>query len=281
VWRAPAPTALGSPATCRRAGSLSSRSTGPHSHTRAHRGKTDRIDAEAAARSLASKTGQAAAWRPDPTSLHQPVHAAKYALSSLARRITELTNEINEMENRIAALVERSAPHTLALLGLGPIHTAQTLVTAGQNIDRLRGETAFAHLCAADPIPASSGKTIRHRLNPYGDRDADRTLHMIAVVRLRYCQRTRACVTRRTAGGLSEKGHHALPQTLHRQGDLPRPTSRPQGTRPDHFDIYRNVLGRFMVMFYRVVGDTPGSLVGSVAGAVHEDLVAGVDQSVE
>jgi transposase len=237
----------------------------PHSHTRAHRGKTDRIDAEAAARkvlagectavpkdttgvvesirqlhvvrssavksrtaafnqfdkllvtapaavresltarSLAGKTGQAAAWRPDLTALHQPMHAAKYALRSLARRIAELTNEINETERTIAALVERSAPRTLALLGLGPIHTAQMLVTAGQNIDRLRGETAFAHLCAADPIPASSGKTTRHRLNPYGNRDANRTLHMIAVVRLRYCQRTRDYLARRTADGLSKK----------------------------------------------------------------------------
>jgi hypothetical protein len=79
------------------------------------------------------------------------------------------------------------------------------LTTAGQNIARLRGETAFAHLCAADPIPASSGKTTRHRLNPFGDRDANRTLHMIAVFRIRYCDRTRAYTARRTAEGLSKK----------------------------------------------------------------------------
>lgn len=116
------------------------------------------------------------------------------------------------MESKTAALIERSAPRTLALLGLGPIHTAQMLVTAGQNIDRLRGETAFAHLCAADPIPASSGKTTRHRLNPNGDRHANRTLHMITVVRLRYCQRTRAYVARRTVEGLSKKDTVTLPQ---------------------------------------------------------------------
>jgi hypothetical protein len=65
------------------------------------------------------------------------------------------------------------------------------LVTASQNLDRLSGAAAFAHLCDPDPIPASSGKTTR-RLNPGGDRDANTALHMIAVVRMRSCPRTRA-----------------------------------------------------------------------------------------
>ena len=78
-------------------------------------------------------------------------------------------------------------------------------MTAGQNLDRLRNEAAFAHLCAADPIPASSGKTTRHRLNPGGDRAANSALHMIAVVRLRYCPRTRAYAARRTAEGRSKR----------------------------------------------------------------------------
>jgi transposase len=96
-------------------------------------------------------------------------------------------------------------PRTLGLLGIGVIHAAQMVVTAGQNINRLHSETAFAHLCGAAPIPASSGKTERHRLNPGGDRDANRTLYLIAVVRLRYCQRTRAYTTRRTGEGKSKK----------------------------------------------------------------------------
>jgi transposase len=61
------------------------------------------------------------------------------------------------------------------------------LATAGDNPMRLRSETAFADLCAASPIPASSGKTHRHRLNPAGDRAANRALHMIAFVRMRWC----------------------------------------------------------------------------------------------
>src|SRR5690606_16682879 len=104
-----------------------------------------------------------------------------------------------------STLVRRAAPKTLALLGVGIIHAAQMLITAGQNIDRIHSETAFAHMCGADPIPASSGKTERHRLNPGGDRDANRTLYLIAVVRLRYCPKTRAYANRRTTEGKSKK----------------------------------------------------------------------------
>jgi transposase len=102
-------------------------------------------------------------------------------------------------------LVKRTAPTTLKLLGVGPIHAAQMLITAGQNIDRIHSETAFAHLCAADPIPASSGKTERHRLNPGGNRAANRTLYLIAIVRLRYCPRTRDYLARRTTDGKSKR----------------------------------------------------------------------------
>jgi pimeloyl-ACP methyl ester carboxylesterase len=78
-------------------------------------------------------------------------------------------------------------------------------VSAGQNIDRLHGESSFAMLCGASPIPASSGKTTRHRLNYGGDRQANRALHLIAVCRLRYCERTRAYAERRTAEGKTQR----------------------------------------------------------------------------
>lgn len=157
------------------------------------------------ARGLDGKATQAAAWRPATGRLRDPAQSAKYALRSLAHRIHDLTAEAADLERQLAALVQHAAPRTLALLGVGPIHAAQMLTTAGENITRLRGETAFAHLCAASPIPASSGKTTRHRLNPFGDRDANRTLHMIAVVRLRYCDRTRAYAARRTTDVVSKK----------------------------------------------------------------------------
>jgi len=77
-------------------------------------------------------------------------------------------------------------------------------VTAGDNPERLRGEAAFAHLCGVAPIPASSGKTRRHRLHRGGDRAANRALHLAVVVRLRHCRRTQAYAARRTAEGLSK-----------------------------------------------------------------------------
>lgn len=79
------------------------------------------------------------------------------------------------------------------------------LVAAGENIDRFSSEAAFAHLCAAAPIPVSSGRTNKHRLNYAGNRAANRALHMIVVVRLRYCDQTKTYMQRRTAGGRTKK----------------------------------------------------------------------------
>ena len=79
------------------------------------------------------------------------------------------------------------------------------LLTAGGDPHRLRSEAAFAALCAANPIPASSGKTTRHRLNPSSDRDANSALHMIAAFRMRWDPATRAYARRRTHEGLSKR----------------------------------------------------------------------------
>jgi transposase len=237
----------------------------PHRHTRRRRGKSDPIDAEAAARKvlageatalpkdstgpvesirqlrvardsavraraaaltqlgeliitvpaelreqLTRKTlrGQAGLCRmlhPDRERVHDPTEAGKLALRSLAERIHSLDQEITALEDRVRALVTSVVPATMALRGVGPCHTAQLLVTAGQNLSRLRSEAAFAHLCGTDPIPAPSGKTRRHRLNPGGDRRANAALHMIAVVRTRYCPRTEAYAERRMAEGLSKR----------------------------------------------------------------------------
>jgi len=115
------------------------------------------------------------------------------------------TPEIAALDRQLEELVAAAAPRTIELLGISTGHAGQLLVTAGQNIDRLRGEASFAALCGASPIPASSGKTTRHRLNPGGDRQANRALHLIAVCRLRYCDRTRAYAERRTAEGKSKR----------------------------------------------------------------------------
>jgi transposase len=103
-----------------------------------------------------------------------------------------------------AKLVGRAAPRLLELQAIGVDHAGQLLVTAGQRPERLRGEAAFAHLCGTAPIPASSGRSHRHRLHRGGDRDANRALHLAVVVRMRWCARTRGYAERRTKEGLSK-----------------------------------------------------------------------------
>jgi transposase len=142
-----------------------------------------------------------ARFRPDPRRLHEPAVAAKAALRSLARRIIDLDAEIALLDRQLEQLVARAAPTTTSRIAVATGHAGTLLVCAGQNIERLRSEASFAALCGASPIPVSTGRTDRHRLNYGGNRDANRALHMIAVCRLRYCERTRAYAERRTAEG--------------------------------------------------------------------------------
>ncbi len=142
--------------------------------------------------------------RPDLDRLDDPTQALKLALRSIARRAAALAVEARELENRLVSLTQAAAPATTAIFALGPDTAGALLVSAGDNPDRLRSEAAFARLCGAAPIPASSGKTRRHRLHRGGDRSANRALHIAIVVRLRYCERTKTYVARRTAEGLSK-----------------------------------------------------------------------------
>ncbi len=152
-------------------------------------------------KTIRGKTALCRRLRPSTGELGDPIHAAKFALRSIAQRIESLDAEIAVLDRQLEQLVRTAAPRTTELLGISTGHAGRLLVTAGQNIDRLRGEAAFAALCGASPVPASSGKTTRHRLNYGGDRQANRALHLIAVCRLRYCERTRAYAQRRSAEG--------------------------------------------------------------------------------
>jgi transposase len=137
--------------------------------------------------------------------LANPGRATKAALRRLARRYQQLHAEIGELDTELAALVTAAAPDLLELPGVGVETAAQLLTTAGDNPDRLRSEAAFAHLCGAAPIPVSSGRTDRHRLNRGGDRLANCALHIIALSRMRWHEPTRAYVARRRQQGLSTK----------------------------------------------------------------------------
>jgi transposase len=136
--------------------------------------------------------------------LAMPLHAAKFALRDLARRYQVLDEEIDALDAQIAPLVAATAPAVLELFGVGPEVAGQLLTSAGDNPERMRSEAAFARLAGVAPLPASSGRTRRHRLNRGGDRQANHALHTIAVVRMRYHEPTRAYVARRTAEGLSK-----------------------------------------------------------------------------
>lgn len=143
--------------------------------------------------------------RPDRTGAASPATAVKIALRSLARRHQQLTAEIADLDELLEPLVAAINPGLVAANGVGTDVAGQLLVTTGDNHDRLRSEAAFAMLCGAAPIPASSGKTNRHRLNRGGDRQANKALYRVVICRLRWDPRTRAYMERRTKDGLSKK----------------------------------------------------------------------------
>ena len=145
-----------------------------------------------------------AAWRPDLTAYRDLEAAYRISLKSLARRYLELHDEIADFDVMIAAIVQELAPELIARNSIGHNSAAQLLLTAGDNPERLKSEASFAALCGVSPVPASSGKTVRHRLNRGGDRAANSALHIIAIGRLRTDERTKTYVARRVAEGHSK-----------------------------------------------------------------------------
>jgi transposase len=141
----------------------------------------------------------------EPGTLTTPTAATMLALRGLAQRYQHLDAEISLLTSRLDQLTTRTASALRELLGVGPDSAAALLIAAGDNPGRLRSEAAFAALCGASPVEASSGKTVRHRLNRGGDRQANAALHRVVIVRLRWHQPTRDYVARRTAEGKSKK----------------------------------------------------------------------------
>ncbi|WP_460088852.1 transposase, partial [Streptomyces variabilis] len=139
------------------------------------------------------------------TDLSRPLAATRASLRRLARRHQAMDEEIAELDAEIGPLTRRAAPALLEMFGVGPETAGQLLASAGDNPERMRSEAAFAHLTGVAPIPASSGRTHRHRLDRGGDRAANNALHTIVLVRMRYDARTRTYVERRTKEGLSKK----------------------------------------------------------------------------
>jgi transposase len=148
----------------------------------------------------------ATATRLRPGSSHGDVEevTALTVLRDLARRIHALEAEAAGHEQAIRTIVRSWRPDLLELTGVGPI-VAATVLTAWSHSGRCRDDAAFAMLAGAAPIPASSGKTIRYRLNRSGDRQLNRALHTIALCRLQRDQRTRAYADRRRTEGKTDR----------------------------------------------------------------------------
>ena len=135
-----------------------------------------------------------------------PGYPTGVALRELGRRVRFLDGQLERLDELIGPLVTARAPGLLALHGVGPDTAALLLITAGDNPERLRSESSWAHLCGVAPVPASSGKTAgRYRLNRGGDRQANSALWRIVIVRLRSDPATRAYADRRSKEGLSKK----------------------------------------------------------------------------
>jgi transposase len=129
-----------------------------------------------------------AALRPGP--MTSTTASAKSALRAIARRWLALHQEIAEHDRELDVLVAAATPRLIEAPGVATATAADLLLLAGDNPERIRSEGAFAKLCGACPIPASSGRTNRHRLNRGGDRQANAALHRIVVTRMRVHRQT-------------------------------------------------------------------------------------------
>lgn len=134
------------------------------------------------------------------TSATAEEHARGTAMRRLARRIRDLTTEIRAADRELLALLRSHVPQLLELRGVGTISAAQTWISWSEP-GRCRSEAAFAALAGVNPVPASSGATIRYRLNRHGDRALNRSLHQIVNTLERCDPATQTYIARRLADG--------------------------------------------------------------------------------
>ena len=161
----------------------------------------EELRARFAAHAAARLASELAAMRPRPGDV--PGYAVRAALRELGRRALFPDAQITRLDELIIPLAAARAPGPLALPGVGPHTAALLLIAAGDHPGRLRSEAAWAHLCGTAPIPASSGKVTRRRLNRGGDRQASHALWRIVICRMSFHPATRAYAARRSAEGRS------------------------------------------------------------------------------
>lgn len=154
----------------------------------------------AARTTLSGKALAALAGREVPAQASREQAVRQAETGRLALALAQARSQLKDNRAQLLAIVDDIAPGLTSRFGVGPVSAAQAIVSFSHP-GRCRSEAAYAALGGTSPIPASSGKTVRHRLNRGGDRALNRAIHAIALVRMRSCPRTRAYVARRTAEG--------------------------------------------------------------------------------
>lgn len=131
--------------------------------------------------------------------------STKHTLRALARRWLELAAEIADHDRVLDQLTRAASPSLRDAFGIGADTAAEMLIVFGDNPERIHSEAAFAKLCGVAPIPASSGKTNRHRLSRGGHRQANSALYRVVIVRMRFHQPTIDYVARRSHEGRTKR----------------------------------------------------------------------------
>jgi transposase len=160
----------------------------------------DDTDRRAARKTLTQTALAGLAGRDLPAHASREQAVRQAEIRRLALALGQARQQLKDNRDQLLAIADDIAPGLTSRYGVGPVSAAQAIVSFSHP-GRCRSEAAFAALSGTSPIPASSGRTVRHRLNRGGDRALNRAIHAIALVRMRSCPRTRAYVARRTAEG--------------------------------------------------------------------------------
>jgi transposase len=162
----------------------------------------DDADRRAARRTLPSSALTALARRRVSGEATRADAVRQAEIRRLALALRDAERHLKDNRRQLQTVVDELAPGLTNHYGIGPVSAAQAIVSFSHP-GRCRNEAAFAALAGTSPLPASSGRTVRHRLNRGGDRALNRAVHTIALTRIRSCPRTRTYVARRTAEGKS------------------------------------------------------------------------------
>ncbi len=215
-----------------------------------------------------------------PGQAQTTVAYAKKALQHLARRYRALDAEIAQLDVEIRRLCAQANPALLRAEGVGPDTAAALLVVAGDNPERMKSERSFAALCGSSPVQASSGQTVRHRLNRGGNRKANNALWRIATTRMQNDARTQAYVAKREAEGKNRKEiirclKQHITREIYRQLTSPPPT--PDCSR---LRTRRQQAGITMTQAARALGTRPARISELELGRNHNHQLATRYQSL-